>query len=122
MARRGTPVGNPPARAHPRSIAAVRKHCPKSPPPQGAAWPVAHPASPGRWSRYSPNILSRSERYWMVCRMWACQTWSTSSVNGPYTDDVDQVWHAHILHTIQYRSDRDRIFGEYLDHRPGEAG
>lgn len=35
--------------------------------------------------------------------------------------DVDEVWHAHILHTKQYRDDCQRIFGYFLDHTPTRA-
>ena len=31
---------------------------------------------------------------------------------------VDEMWHAHILDTIAYRSDCDAVFGEFLDHYP----
>jgi hypothetical protein len=34
------------------------------------------------------------------------------------TNDVDEVWHSHILHTRKYRSDCQQIFGYYLDHTP----
>jgi hypothetical protein len=30
----------------------------------------------------------------------------------------DKIWHAHIISTIQYQKDCDRIFGRYLDHTP----
>src|SRR6267378_3515040 len=35
--------------------------------------------------------------------------------------DVDEFWHAHILHTMKYTEDCERVFGTYLHHRP-EAG
>ncbi len=31
---------------------------------------------------------------------------------------VDEIWHKHILDTIAYREDCDRIFGRFLDHYP----
>lgn len=31
---------------------------------------------------------------------------------------VDDIWHQHILDTIAYRQDCDRIFGRFLDHFP----
>lgn len=34
------------------------------------------------------------------------------------TQDIDRVWHCHILHTRQYRQDCQTIFGYYLDHDP----
>jgi hypothetical protein len=30
----------------------------------------------------------------------------------------DKIWHAHIVSTVQYQRDCDRIFGRYLDHTP----
>ena len=35
--------------------------------------------------------------------------------------DVDEVWHAHILHTRKYREDSDTIFGRFVDHHPSAA-
>jgi hypothetical protein len=32
--------------------------------------------------------------------------------------DIDEVWHAHILHTEEYMRDCDLLFGRYLHHRP----
>ena len=31
---------------------------------------------------------------------------------------VDEMWHQHILDTIAYRHDCDRIFGRFVDHFP----
>lgn len=31
---------------------------------------------------------------------------------------VDEMWHQHILDTIAYRGDCDRLFGRFLDHFP----
>lgn len=32
--------------------------------------------------------------------------------------DVDEFWHAHILHTRKYAEDCGRVFGTYLHHDP----
>jgi len=32
--------------------------------------------------------------------------------------DIDEAWHHHILHTMQYTRDCLEIFGEYLHHTP----
>jgi len=32
--------------------------------------------------------------------------------------DVDEFWHAHILHTMKYTEDCERVFGTYLHHNP----
>lgn len=33
------------------------------------------------------------------------------------TDDVDQLWHEHILHTEKYFLDCEYLFGKYLHHK-----
>ena len=40
------------------------------------------------------------------------------------TDDIDMIWHAHILDTERYASDCQRLFGSFLHHEPyfGELG
>ena len=35
-----------------------------------------------------------------------------------YSLPVDDVWHAHVLYTEQYRMFCEKVFGRYLDHRP----
>jgi hypothetical protein len=32
--------------------------------------------------------------------------------------DVDEFWHTHILHTMKYTKDCERVFGMYLHHNP----
>ena len=32
--------------------------------------------------------------------------------------DVDEFWHTHILHTMKYTEDCERMFGRYLHHSP----
>jgi Glycine-rich domain-containing protein-like len=32
--------------------------------------------------------------------------------------DVDAFWHTHILHTMKYTADCQRVFGAYLHHNP----
>jgi len=34
------------------------------------------------------------------------------------TEDVDEVWHKHMLDSVKYRADCAAIFGYYLDHIP----
>lgn len=36
----------------------------------------------------------------------------------PPSKEIDEAWHAHILHTKQYREFCDELFNEYLDHAP----
>lgn len=37
------------------------------------------------------------------------------------TQEIDCVWHAHLLHTRLYRQDCDRLFGYFIDHEPDSA-
>jgi hypothetical protein len=37
------------------------------------------------------------------------------------TQDVDRVWHCHLLHTRKYRGDCELLFGYFIDHEP-ESG
>lgn len=39
----------------------------------------------------------------------------------PLSEDMDHVWHAHILHTIQYEEDCQQLFGEFLHHEPADT-
>jgi hypothetical protein len=34
------------------------------------------------------------------------------------TQDVDRVWHCHLLHTRKYRQDCELLFGYFIDHEP----
>jgi hypothetical protein len=34
------------------------------------------------------------------------------------SEEMDEIWHLHILDTQKYRRDCDAIFGKYLDHNP----
>lgn len=37
----------------------------------------------------------------------------------PPSIDIDEVWHAHILHTKEYANFCDNVFGQFLHHDPG---
>lgn len=39
----------------------------------------------------------------------------------PISEDMDHVWHAHILHTTQYEEDCQMLFGEFLHHEPADS-
>ncbi len=36
--------------------------------------------------------------------------------------DVDEFWHTHILHTMKYTEDCEKVFGTYLHHSPDIGG
>ena len=55
----------------------------------------------------------------------AYRTYLTMLVRNPeamesivVSKDVDEFWHTHILHTMKYTADCQRIFGTYLHHSP----
>ena len=37
----------------------------------------------------------------------------------PPSQDIDEVWHAHILHTKDYINFCQQVFGSYFHHNPG---
>lgn len=37
------------------------------------------------------------------------------------TQEIDWVWHYHILHTRKYRKDCQMLFGRFIDHEPDGA-
>lgn len=39
----------------------------------------------------------------------------------PSSSDVDDIWHAHILHTRKYAEDCGSYFGYFLHHTPTQA-
>jgi hypothetical protein len=36
----------------------------------------------------------------------------------PVSKDVDEFWHNHILHTLKYANDCQKVFGNFLHHNP----
>lgn len=38
--------------------------------------------------------------------------------HSPSNQDVDEIWHQHILHTKQYGEDCQLIFGRFVHHAP----
>ena len=40
------------------------------------------------------------------------------NVNLVPTDDIDLIWHTHILDTENYATDCKKLFGRYLHHKP----
>jgi hypothetical protein len=37
------------------------------------------------------------------------------------TQEIDRVWHCHILHTRKYFQDCQRLFGRFIHHEPGSV-
>lgn len=73
-------------------------------------------ASNGVWP---PQELSRYEhlyrRFLVLCVCYSDQTIVP-------TKELDEWWHAHILHTRDYHNDCFRIAGHYIHHTPHRIG
>ncbi len=39
----------------------------------------------------------------------------------PPSKCIDEAWHAHVLHTVEYHQFCSEVFGEYLHHHPHRA-
>jgi hypothetical protein len=37
-------------------------------------------------------------------------------------EDIDAIWHEHILHTKRYREDCEALAGGFVDHFPAQGG
>jgi len=61
------------------------------------------------------NELDFAYRVFLYCCVLGCSY--NVSLNGP-GDVIDEVWHAHILHSEQYQFQCNKIFGSYLHHSP----
>lgn len=65
------------------------------------------------WSSDRLDAAENSYRqFWFDCKTTA----------GPHrpSKDVDQMWHAHVLHTCEYMQDCQNYFGYFLHHVPDE--
>lgn len=73
----------------------------QSPPPRGKNWTPSKAADAEKWYR----------------RFLAVTLKHSTEVTAP-NEDVDEVWHMHILDMHQYEEDTKRIFGHVLYHKP----
>ena len=60
------------------------------------------------------RVTSAADEYRRVLRL--CKTFPDRKVSAP--PDVDKVWHAHMLDSVNYMADCDQYFGYYLHHDP----
>ena len=76
-----------------------------------------------------------SLRFWQFCKkknaedyamqlqheyrqfLFLCAT-NPSKVIVPWSEDLDEFWHMHLLHTEKYANDCDKVFGRVLRHTP----
>src|SRR5215472_1851436 len=64
------------------------------------------------WSReYADRMESEYKRFLMLLATHPDHTLAPSK-------DVDRFWHGHILDTLKYAEDCDRVFGHFLHHFP----
>lgn len=67
---------------------------------------------------WSPERLNNAETEYR--RMLAMKA-SYPDVALVPSEDVDEVWHTHILHTRQYAGDCQLLFGHFLHHEPNDG-
>jgi len=72
---------------------------------------VQHKVSRLGWSK---SLIERVETEYL--RFLALAGSGTMTVTPPPM--IDEYWHAHILHTRQYASDCDYVFGRFVHHAP----
>jgi hypothetical protein len=65
---------------------------------------------PGLTTSQSAVLKARYRNFLYLCG-------ATGEVIVP-TPELDKIWHAHLLDTVKYREDCERIFGFFLDHYP----
>lgn len=66
-------------------------------------------------------LLSEVEEGLRFYRNFLYLNYKYPNVSLVPSEDIDEIWHNHILHTKKYRDDCEKIFGNYLDHLPSLA-
>ncbi len=66
------------------------------------------------WTREYAESIERAYRNYLTMLVKHPQDMEDIVVSK----DVDEFWHAHILHTMKYTEDCERVFGTYLHHNP----
>lgn len=65
-----------------------------------------------KWSELkSDNIIYEYKCFLELMRLYPDKIFSPSQ-------EVDEVWHAHILHTLLYAKQCQEIFGRFIHHNP----
>lgn len=73
---------------------------------------LCHAASGEGWTMARADAAERSYR-----RFWQLALRHPGEASVP-DSDTDTFWHYHILDTVQYASDCERVFGYFLHHDP----
>ena len=66
------------------------------------------------WTREYADSIERAYRTYLTMLVKHSEKMEDIVVSK----DVDEFWHAHILHTMKYTEDCERVFGKYLHHNP----
>ncbi len=66
------------------------------------------------WTREYAESIERAYRNYLTILVKHPDKMEDIAVNK----DVDEFWHTHILHTMKYTEDCERVFGKYLHHNP----
>src|SRR5437899_1838008 len=66
------------------------------------------------WTREYADSIERAYRTYLTMLVKHSEKMEDIVVSK----DVDEFWHAHILHTMKYTEDCERMFGRYLHHSP----
>lgn len=64
--------------------------------------------------RYTDELLQEYRRFWVLSAL-------NLECSVPVSDNIEQVWQAHILHTRAYLNDAHSIFGHYFSHLPSSV-
>lgn len=64
--------------------------------------------------RQALQAIGRYKTFLFVCYLYP-------QIRLVPTQEIDCVWHAHLLHTRLYRQDCQRLFGYFIDHEPDSA-
>ncbi len=66
------------------------------------------------WTREYAESVERAYRNYLTMLVKHPDKMEDIAVNK----DMDEFWHTHILHTMKYTEDCERVFGKYLHHNP----
>src|SRR6267142_2457430 len=70
------------------------------------------------WTREYAESVERAYRNYLVMLVKHPENVEDIVVSK----DVDEFWHTHILHTMKYTEDCEKVFGTYLHHNPDVGG
>lgn len=73
------------------------------------------PRKSSGWTRERADAVEQDYRNFLVLAAF-----EPAAPTVP-TEDVDEMWHAHILDTMKYQADCMEAFGYFVHHRPSDA-